>query len=108
LPTAAPLVLVFEDVQWAEESLLDVIEHLARSLRSSPVLIVCVARPDLLDRRPTWGGGNPRALAVELGPLDPEQSAELVDALLARADVPPARRGMAPQQAHGTPPFPHP
>ena len=53
LAGAQSLVLVFEDVQWAEESLLDVIEHLARSLRSSAVLIVCVARPDLLSPAPS-------------------------------------------------------
>jgi tetratricopeptide (TPR) repeat protein len=105
LASAQPLVLVFEDVQWAEESLLEVIEHLARTLRKSPVLIVCVARPDLLEDRPSWGGGNPRALAVELGPLDPEQSAELVDALLAGTDVPPGQRSLALEKAEGNPLF---
>jgi tetratricopeptide (TPR) repeat protein len=105
LATAQPLVLVFEDVQWAEESLLEVIEHLARSLRNSPVLIVCVARPDLLEDRPSWGGGNPRSLAVELGPLDPEQSVELVDALLTGADVPPGQRALALEKAEGNPLF---
>jgi tetratricopeptide (TPR) repeat protein len=105
LADAQPLVLVFEDVQWAEESLLDVIEHLARTLRTSPVLIVCLARPDLLDSRPTWGGGNPRALAVELGPLSPDQSRELVDALLARAEVPPGQRALALEKAEGNPLF---
>ena len=61
-----PLVLVFEDVHWAEEPLLDLIEHLARSLRNVPVLIVAVTRPDLLDTRPSWGGGIRRASAIEL------------------------------------------
>src|SRR5204863_45119 len=54
LADAQPLVLVFEDVHWADDPLLNVIEHLARSLRNAPVLIICVARPDLLDTRPTW------------------------------------------------------
>ncbi len=89
LADAQPLVLVFEDVQWAEDSLLDVVEHLVRTLRNSPVLIVCLARPDLLDSRPTWGGGNARALSIELGPLSPDESRELVDAL-ARAGGRPA------------------
>jgi Zn ribbon nucleic-acid-binding protein len=48
-------------------TLLDVIEHLARTLRDAPVLIICVARPGLLDSRPAWGGGNPRALAMSKG-----------------------------------------
>ncbi len=105
LAEAQPLVLVFEDVQWAEEPLLDVVERLVRGLRDSPVLIVCVARPDLLETRPAWGGGNPRALALELGALSVEQSRELVDALLARADVPPAQRALALEKAEGNPLF---
>ncbi len=60
LSEVQPLVLVFEDVHWAEEPLLDLIEHLARSLRKTPVLIVSVARPELLETRPAWGGGNPQ------------------------------------------------
>jgi class 3 adenylate cyclase/tetratricopeptide (TPR) repeat protein len=105
LAEAQPLVLVFEDVHWAEESLLNVIEHLARTLRNSPVLIVCVARPDLLDTRPTWGGGNPRAVALELGPLSAEQSRELVDGLLAGTEVPPGQRALALDKAEGNPLF---
>lgn len=105
LADAQPLVLVFEDVQWAEEPLLDLIEHLANTLRGSPVLIVCVARPDLLTCRPSWGGGNPRALSLELGPLTADESRELVDALLAHADTPPAQRALALEKAEGNPLF---
>jgi class 3 adenylate cyclase/tetratricopeptide (TPR) repeat protein len=105
LAEAQPLVLVFEDVHWADEPLLNVIEHLARSLRTAPVLVICLARPDLLDSQPTWGGGNPRALAIELGPLTPEESNELADALLARADVPAGQRALALEKAEGNPLF---
>jgi class 3 adenylate cyclase/tetratricopeptide (TPR) repeat protein len=105
LAEAQPLVLVFEDVQWAEDALLNVIDHLGRALRDSPVLVVCVARPDLLESRPSWGGGNPRALAVEIGALTPEQSRELVEALLANTDVPPAQRAHALEKAEGNPLF---
>jgi class 3 adenylate cyclase/tetratricopeptide (TPR) repeat protein/Arc/MetJ family transcription regulator len=100
-----PLVLVFEDVHWAEEPLLDLIEHLARSLRNVPVLIIAVARPDLLDTRPTWGGGIRRASAIELAPLDGDESEELVDALLTRAEVPPAQRALVLERAEGNPLF---
>ncbi len=100
-----PLVLVFEDVHWAEEPLLDLIEHLARALRNVPVLIVAVARPDLLDTRPTWGGGIRRASAIELAPLDDDESEELVDALIARAEVPPAQRALVLERAEGNPLF---
>ena len=61
-----PLVLVFEDIHWAEEPLLDLIEHLARSLGDAPVLIVALARPELLDSRPAWGGGIRSASAIDL------------------------------------------
>src|SRR5262249_33289080 len=66
LAEAQPLVLVFEDIQWGDERLLDLIEHLARTLHGAPALVVCVARDELLDVRPGWGGGNSRAAAVEL------------------------------------------
>src|SRR5579885_1040990 len=105
LADAQPLVLVFEDVHWADELLLDLIEHLARNLRNSPVLIVCVARPDLLSSRAGWGGGNPRAMSLELGPLSGEESHELVGALLAHADTPPAQRALALEKAEGNPLF---
>jgi class 3 adenylate cyclase/ATP/maltotriose-dependent transcriptional regulator MalT len=105
LAEAQPLVLVFEDVHWADDPLLNVIEHLARSLRNAPVLILCLARPNLLESRPTWGGGNPRALAIELGPLSPELSTELADALLTRADVPAGQRALALEKAEGNPLF---
>jgi class 3 adenylate cyclase/tetratricopeptide (TPR) repeat protein len=105
LAEAQPLVLVFEDVHWGDDALLNVIEHLARTLRNSAVLLVCVARPDLLDSRPGWGGGNPRALSIELGPLSAEESGELADALLANADVPPGQRALALEKAEGNPLF---
>ncbi len=105
LADAQPLVLVFEDVHWADEALLNLIEHLARTLRDAPVLLVCLARPDLLEARPTWGGGNPRALSLELGPLAHEESVELADALLAHADVPTGQRAMALEKAEGNPLF---
>jgi predicted ATPase/class 3 adenylate cyclase len=77
-----PLVLVFEDIHWAEEPLLDLIEHLASWVRGAPVLILCLSRPELLDVRSEWGGGRMRATAIELEPLASDESEELADALL--------------------------
>jgi class 3 adenylate cyclase/tetratricopeptide (TPR) repeat protein len=88
LAQAQPLVLVFEDIHWAEEPLLDLVEHLTAWVKDAPLLIVCLARPELLDVRPTWGGGSVRSTAIELEPLPPEESAELVDALLAQRELP--------------------
>ena len=104
LAEAQPVVLVFEDLQWADERLLELVEHLARSLRSAPVLIVCVTRNELLDARPGWGGGNPRAAAIELEPLTPEESREFADELLARETPPDLRRRVL-EQAEGNPLF---
>ena len=78
-----PLVLLFEDVHWAEAPLLDLIEHIADRVRA-PVLILCLARPELLDARPGWGGGRVRSTAIELEPLSDEESAELVEQLLSQ------------------------
>src|SRR5579884_1048569 len=105
LAEAQPLVLVFEDLQWADDALLDVIEHLARSLKGAAALIVCVTRGELLERRPGWGGGNPRAAAIEVGQLAADESAELADELLPAETTPPALRARALEQAEGNPLF---
>ena len=78
-----PLILLFEDIHWAEAPLLDLIEHLADFVRA-PLLIVCLARPELLEARPGWGGGRVRSTAIELGPLSEEESELLVEKLLAQ------------------------
>jgi class 3 adenylate cyclase/tetratricopeptide (TPR) repeat protein len=78
-----PLVLFFEDIHWAEEPMLDLIEHLADWVRA-PLLILCLARPELLDARPGWGGGRVRSTAIELEPLSEEESELLVEKLLAQ------------------------
>ncbi len=88
LAQAQPLVLVFEDVHWGEEPLLELIEHLAASVREAPLLLLCLARGELLDIRPGWGGGRVRATAIELEPLQPEESARLVAALTAELELP--------------------
>jgi predicted ATPase len=77
-----PLVLVFEDIHWAEDALLELIEHMATWVRNVPILLVCLARPELLDLRPDWGGGRVRATAIELEALGRTDSEALVEALL--------------------------
>jgi class 3 adenylate cyclase/tetratricopeptide (TPR) repeat protein len=88
LAQAQPLVLVFEDVHWGEEPLLELIEQLAASVREAPLLLIALARPELLDVRPTWGGGRVRSTTLELEPLQADESAELVAALTAQLDMP--------------------
>jgi class 3 adenylate cyclase/tetratricopeptide (TPR) repeat protein len=87
LADVQPLVLLFEDIHWAEERLLDLIEHLADWVRA-PLLLLCLARPELLDVRPGWGGGRVRSTAIELEALSEGQSNELVEGLLAEIDLP--------------------
>ena len=76
-----PLVLAIEDIHWADEGMLDLIEYLARWVRG-PVLMVCLARDELLDRRPGWGGGRRNATTIALEPLGRDRARELVAALL--------------------------
>ena len=85
------LVLVFEDIHWADSGMLDLVEYLAQWVRA-PLLIVCLARDDLLDRRPSWGGGRRRATSIFLDPLTREQTEDLVEALMpgVGASLPPA------------------
>jgi len=77
-----PLVLAIEDIHWADEGMLDLLEYLARWARG-PLLLVGLARDELLDRRSGWGGGRRNATTIALEPLEPERTRELVDALLA-------------------------
>jgi class 3 adenylate cyclase len=74
-----PVVCVFDDLHWAEKTLLDLIEHVAAAAREAPILLLCTARPELLERRPSWGGEE--ATTVTLEPLDAVESAQLVAAL---------------------------
>ena len=66
---AQPLVCVFDDLHWGEATFLDLVEHVADLSRDAPILLLCMARPDLLDRRTGWGGGKVNATTVLLEPL---------------------------------------
>ena len=82
LADVQPLVLVFEDIHWAEEPLLELIEHLAHWVREAPLLLICLARPELLDIHAGWGGGRLRATSIELEPLAPDESERMIRGLL--------------------------
>ncbi|HSL65988.1 MAG TPA: AAA family ATPase [Gaiellaceae bacterium] len=105
LAKAQPLVLGFEDIHWAEEPLLDLIQHLAAWVRDAPMLILCLARPELLDRHPGWGGGRTRALAIELEPLARDDAEQLADALLADTELPGTLREDVLDKTEGNPLF---
>jgi tetratricopeptide (TPR) repeat protein len=100
-----PVVVVFDDIHWAEPTFLDLIEHLADWTRDAAVLLVCLARPELLDIRSGWGGGKMNASSILLEPLPSDEASQLVDNLLGRADIPSAARDRILEAAEGNPLF---
>jgi class 3 adenylate cyclase/tetratricopeptide (TPR) repeat protein len=100
-----PLVLVFEDIHWGEEPLHELIEHVAEFVRDAPLFILVLARPELLEVRPAWGGGRTRATMIELEPLAEEESSELIDALLAGANLAGECRSEVLEVSEGNPLF---
>jgi class 3 adenylate cyclase/tetratricopeptide (TPR) repeat protein len=101
----APLAVVFDDIQWGEPTFLDLIEHIADWSRDAPILVVCMARPDLLDARPVWGGGKFNAATISLERLSDADCGELIGNLLRRAPIPDEARVRILEAAEGTPLF---
>jgi class 3 adenylate cyclase/tetratricopeptide (TPR) repeat protein len=81
LASTAPLVLVLEDIHWSDDGLLDFVEHLADWGQGS-ILLLTLARPELMERRPTWGGGKRNYAAVYLDPLTPDETEAMMEDLL--------------------------
>jgi class 3 adenylate cyclase/tetratricopeptide (TPR) repeat protein len=76
-----PLIVRFDDVHWGEEAFLDLVEHIADWTREAPILLLCLARPDLLERRPGWVSTRPNATSVLLEPLSTEESGRVLEGL---------------------------
>ena len=98
-----PAVLVFEDLHWADDGLLDFVDDLVDWLRGVPLLLVATARPELLERRPGWGGGKPNATTISLQPLA-EDDDGAADRGAARAAGPARRRAAGAARARGRQP----
>ncbi|MBV8734860.1 MAG: AAA family ATPase, partial [Solirubrobacterales bacterium] len=81
LSAERPVVLYIDDLQWAETMLLDLLDHVIDLSRGSPILVLCIARPELLEDRPGWGGGKLNAQTVLLEPLGAQESLLLLDQL---------------------------
>jgi tetratricopeptide (TPR) repeat protein len=103
LAERSPLVLVFEDLHWADDGLLDFIDDLVEWVSAVPLLVVCVARSELLSRRPGWGGGKPNATTLSLSPLTHDDTARLVAALLEQAVLPAELQAALLARAEGNP-----
>ena len=100
----APLVLVVEDAHWAEPALLELIDYLVDWL-TAPVLVICLARPELLESHPGWGGGRRRVSSLVLGPLGEDEALRLLDAHLAGRELNRTQRQRILETAEGNPLF---
>ena len=98
-----PLVLVFEDLHWADERLLDFVDYLVDWATGVTLVVVCTARPELLERRAGWGGGKTNAATISLSPLSEDDTARLVAELLAQAVMPPELQRALLARAGGNP-----
>jgi class 3 adenylate cyclase/tetratricopeptide (TPR) repeat protein len=98
-----PLVVVFEDLHWADESLLDFVDELVDWVTDVPLLAVATARPELLERRPGWGGGKLNATTLALPPLSEDQTALLIAQLLERSVLPAESQQALLDRAGGNP-----
>jgi class 3 adenylate cyclase/tetratricopeptide (TPR) repeat protein len=103
--TARPLVVLLDDVHWGEPAFLDLVEHVADWSRDAPILLLCLARPELLDRRPGWSGGKLNATTVLLEPLRPDEAHDLVVGLLGGVELEPGLRERILAAADGNPLF---
>ena len=101
----APTMLLYDDIHWADSSLLDLLHSLAIRVRDVPVLFVALARPELLEERPGWGGGLPAYTALPLEPLTSASSRELAGALLAEAGQQEDTTALVTETAEGNPLF---
>jgi class 3 adenylate cyclase/tetratricopeptide (TPR) repeat protein len=99
---AGPLVLVFEDIHWAEARLVQLIEYLAE-WSHAPLLLLCLARPDFRDAHATFGSSAANSSTVTLGPLGPEETRRLVSELLATEALPESLRAEVVTRAEGNP-----
>jgi len=84
LAAERPLVVVIDDLHWGESTFVELVEHVADLSRGAPILLICIARPELLDLRPAWGGGKVNATSVLLEPLSEDEAGELIENLAGR------------------------
>ncbi len=98
-----PLVLVFEDLHFADDGMLDFVDYLAGWSSGVPLLLVATARPELLSRRPGWGGGKANTLTLSLSSLSDSDTAQLVHTLLDRAVLPAELQQRLLERAEGNP-----
>ena len=100
-----PLVLVLDDIQWAEPPMFDLVEHIVDWSREAPIFLLCIGRPEVLDVRPGWGGGKTNATSILLEALSADAATELADDLLAGIELDDDTRARILAIAEGNPLF---
>jgi class 3 adenylate cyclase/tetratricopeptide (TPR) repeat protein len=98
-----PLMMVIEDLHWADDGVLDFLDYLAERATDVPLMVLCTARFELLERRPGWGGGKMNALTLGLSPLGSEDAARLIASLLDQAVLPAETQAALLERAGGNP-----
>jgi class 3 adenylate cyclase len=105
LANRRPLIVVFDDLQWGEPTFLDLVEAAGRQSRGAPILLLCMARPDLLELRPDWGEAGHDATRLHLTPLTDDESAHLITNLLGADELADHLRSRITETAEGNPLF---
>jgi class 3 adenylate cyclase/tetratricopeptide (TPR) repeat protein len=98
-----PLVMLVEDIHWADAALLEFLDHVLEWSTGVPLLVLCTARPELYDRHAGWGGGKRNSTTVSLGPLSQDETAHLVASLLERPVLPAETQAVLLERAGGNP-----
>jgi class 3 adenylate cyclase/tetratricopeptide (TPR) repeat protein len=98
-----PQVVVLDDLQWAEPVFVDLVEHVADLSRGAPIFLLCVARTEMLETRPDWGGGKLNATSLLLEPLPEDEREALIDALLGAGSLEPDVRDRIVEASAGYP-----
>jgi class 3 adenylate cyclase/tetratricopeptide (TPR) repeat protein len=103
LAAVHPLVLVFEDIHWADEAMVEFLEQLVDWAHDVPMLVLTTARPELYERHTKWGGGKRNATTITLAPLTPEEMGRLIAALSPESDFPLQVQDVVRERAEGNP-----
>jgi tetratricopeptide (TPR) repeat protein/class 3 adenylate cyclase len=98
-----PMLVVFEDLHWAEPTFLDLVESIALQPGRSPIVVICIGRPELLDQRPAWAAETDRSVCIQLTPLGENPAAALLDSMSADQRIAPPTRARLIDTAAGNP-----
>jgi len=104
LAAGRPVIVAFEDTHWADEGVLDLVEWICETVETAPLFLVCLARPELLERRPTWASTARNGTRIDLKPLRPQEADLLVAALSSQGLVPEVRQAIT-ERTEGNPFF---